>query len=425
MYKVKKYLSDIFLFTCLLTVGLYGLYLHLNQEPVTVTEAEPVEEEIITKYGFDVSKHFFEDYKIKRNAFMGDILMSYGISFDDILELERKAEDVYSLRKIKAGKNITFIKKDECGYPTGFVYKPSKLSYIQYDLDEDISVTKHDLPFEVCIETASGVVEKSLWVAMMDQGFDYGLIDELADALSQVYFPQAQKGDQFKLVFERVYVDGEPIGTGKVYSAAYQSRGSIFHGFYYENDRYHGYYDLEGTPNKKTFLRAPVRFSRLSSGYNPNRYHPILKRRKPHLGTDYAAPRGTPIFAVADGIVTKRSYTKGNGNYIKIKHDNVYQTQYLHMSKFAKGIRPGSHVAQGQTIGYVGSTGLATGPHVCFRFWKNGRQVNHLRENFPPLNPLEESELPNYFKVRDQLLQELEAVPFVEVPVAYAGYSDD
>lgn len=160
----------------------------------------------------------------------------------------------------------------------------------------------------------------------------------------------------------------------------------------------------------KGFLKAPVKASRISSYYNLNRFHPILKRRRPHLGTDYAAPHGTPIQAVGDGVVSIASYTNGNGNYVKIKHDDTYQTQYLHMSGFADGIRAGSHVKQGQTIGYVGSTGLATGPHVCFRFWKNGRQVNHLRLNFPPPEPLPESELAKFNEQRDVYLKQLDEI---------------
>src|SRR5690606_10864837 len=145
---------------------------------------------------------------------------------------------------------------------------------------------------------------------------------------------------------------------------------------------------------------------------NLRRFHPILRRTKAHLGTDYAAPYGTPIFAVADGVVTHAAYSGGYGNYVKIKHDKVYQTQYLHMSKFAKGIRPGVHVKQGETIGYVGATGLATGPHVCFRFWKNGRQVNHLRENLPPPEPMAENDIPRFNILKDTMKKQLDLVQY-------------
>ncbi len=155
-----------------------------------------------------------------------------------------------------------------------------------------------------------------------------------------------------------------------------------------------------------------MKYTRISSKYNPKRFHPILKRVRPHLGTDYAAPEGTPIYAIGDGTVEEAAYTKGNGRYVKIKHDKVYQTQYLHMSRFAKGIRRGAHVSQGEVIGYVGSTGLATGPHVCFRFWKNGRQVNHLKEKLPSAKKLPDDVLQEFFKVRDKYLLELHGENF-------------
>lgn len=428
MYKVKKYLSDIFLLTSFVVIGICCFYFYtqpLSQTTIADQQQVVKVEEPVFKYGFDVKNHVFEEYPIKRNTFMGDILMSHGISFDTILKLEKEAESVHSLRRIKAGKAITLVKEDECGGPKSFIYKPGSLDYVRYDIGDEVCVTKHELPYETCIETASGIVTSSLWLAMKEQGFDNGLIDRMEDALSQVSFDFAQTGDQFKLVYERIYIEGKPSISGKIYSAVYKSSDVEDYGFYYENDKYQGYYAFDGTPNKKTFLKAPIRASyRISSSYNPNRFHPVLKRRKAHLGTDYAAAYGSPIIAVADGIVTKRSYTKGNGNYVKIKHDKVYQTQYLHMSRFANDIRPGTRVRQGQVIGFVGSTGLATGPHVCFRFWKNGRQINHIRENFPPLNPMDEADLPSFFIERDKLLTELEAIPYVDPKIAYAGYAD-
>jgi len=409
MYEVKK--------LALLLFILMGLFLVFGWTflPWTTSEKErttpsPNVEQTVSKYGFDLSQYHLEDYAIKPNAFMADILMSHDVDFQTILSIERAAEEVFSLRKIKSGKKITLIKDDPCGAPIAFVYKPAQIDYFKYEFGDEVCVSADALSFEVCRETAAGTVTSSLWNAMVGQGFDFNLIDKMEDAVSQVNFYTAQVGDQFKLVYDRIYIEGKPVSTGRIHSAAYQSSGIIDYGFYFENDKYAGYYDLEGVPNKRTFLKAPVRFSRVSSSYNPNRFHPVLKRRKPHLGTDYAAQRGTPIFAVADGVITRRSFTRGNGNYVKIKHDKTYQTQYLHMSKFASGLRVGSAVKQGQTIGFVGSTGLATGPHVCFRFWKNGRQINHTRENFPPLNPMAESDLPVFYQVRDALFSELEEV---------------
>ena len=220
------------------------------------------------------------------------------------------------------------------------------------------------------------------------------------------------------MIFDEIYIDGEPKGVGQLHAAMYQTGVDTFLGVYFENDKYEGFYDEKGRPTKRAFLNAPIRAKyRISSVYNLRRFHPIDKRVKPHLGTDYAAAQGTPIRAVADGKVVIAGYTSGNGKYVKIRHDRTYQTQYLHMSGFAQGVKSGRHVKQGQTIGYVGMTGKATGPHVCFRFWKNGRQIDHRRENFPPLDPMPKEEMPTYlerFNEMSKFLSTIEDVRMTE-----------
>ena len=219
------------------------------------------------------------------------------------------------------------------------------------------------------------------------------------------------------MIYEDKSIDGKSVGVGKVHAAYYKNLDNEYYAYYFENSKHNGYFDEKGRTMKKAFLKSPVKYSRISSKFNRRRFHPILRRVRAHLGTDYAAPYGTPIYAVADGVITKASRTRGNGNYVKIRHDETYQTQYLHMQKFAKGTRPGAHVKQGQVIGYVGSTGLATGPHVCFRFWKNGRQVNHLRLNLPPPDPMPEEDLPAFFELRDSMKIELDKIPFLKPKV--------
>ena len=407
--------------------GLLG-YLYSNNvslDDQTISNSPDLEQpkEIKTKFGYDVSAYHFENYPITYGSFIADLLLDRDVSYNKIYQLEKAAEEVLSLRKIKAGKEITFVYADECESPVAFVYRPSIFTYVDYAFDDTISVIQKDIPYTTCQELLSGTIAggSSLSQSMGEKGLSLALTDELEDALAQVYFPSAQPGDKWKIVYDQKYIDGKAAGSGHILAASYKSGNSEYFGFYFENDRYEGYYDIEGTPNKKTFLRAPVRASRISSFYNMNRFHPVLKRRKPHLGTDYAAPRGTPIFSVSDGIITRRGFTKNNGNYVKVKHDGVYQSQYLHMSKFKSGLSVGSRVKQGEVIGYVGQTGLATGNHVCFRFWKNGKQINHLRENFPPLDPMPTESLPEYFEVRDQYWRQLEAHPYDNTtPTVYA-----
>ncbi|MFO7977816.1 MAG: peptidoglycan DD-metalloendopeptidase family protein, partial [Bacteroidales bacterium] len=247
------------------------------------------------------------------------------------------------------------------------------------------------------------------------------LVLRLSEVLAwEVDFYRIQKGDRFKVIYQQDYVGDQPYGISKIDAVYFQHHGRDVYGFQFEHDTINGFYNPEGANLRKVFLKAPLEFGRISSRYSTSRFHPVLKQRRPHYGTDYAAPTGTPILAVGDGTITQTSYTSGNGNYVRIRHNSVYETQYLHMSRFAKGMKPGVRVMQGDVIGYVGATGLATGPHVCFRFWKNGKQVDHLREEFPSANPLHEDYYQVFFPLRDQLMLQLEAIDFPapeELPV--------
>jgi len=197
------------------------------------------------------------------------------------------------------------------------------------------------------VETASGEIKSSLWQSMTDQNINPGVIDLMEDALaSSVSFYHTKKGDRFKVIYERKYIDGEPVSLGRMLGAYFENRYGEYYSVFYENDLYTGFYDMEGRPSKKAFLKSPIKGSaRISSRFNRRRLHPIKKRRIPHLGTDYAAPYGTPILAVADGVITKASYARNNGKYVKMRHDGTYETQYLHMQRFAKGIKPGVNVS--------------------------------------------------------------------------------
>jgi len=369
------------------------------------------------KYGFAIDTFQVDEQLIEENEFISDILTGYKVDYDDVDYLVRTYKEVFDVRTLRAGKPYMVLNKDTATAADYFIYEPSVYKYIVFDFKSK-TVEKFERPIESRIETASGVIESSLWNTMVDNGLSFELTSKMEDALAwSVDFHYIQKEDRFKLIYERHYIEGKPVGVGEIKGAYYKNYDNEYYAFYFENEKHNGYYDLEARPMKKAFLKSPVQYSRISSGFNLRRFHPILKRRKAHLGTDYAAPRGTPIRAVADGVVVKRGRTRGNGNYIKIKHDKVYQTQYLHMNGFAQGVNTGTHVKQGQTIGYVGSTGLATGPHVCFRFWKNGRQVNHLRENLPPPEAMPESDIPFFNVIRDSIKIQLDEINFKQFRV--------
>ncbi len=364
------------------------------------------------KYGFILDTFHVTKSEIQANQFLSDLLLQYKLDYADIDKLVQNTNEEFDVRNFRVGKPYMILNADTTTAADYFIYEPSIYSYLVYDL-KNLTLKKLEREITTKIESAGGIIESSLWQTMVDNDLSFELTAKMEDALAwSIDFHHIQKDDRFKLIYERHFIDGIPAGVGEIKGAYFKNFDNEFYAFYFENDVHSGFYDLEARPMEKAFLKSPVKYSRISSRYNLRRFHPVLRRTKAHLGTDYAAPYGTPIYAVADGVVTKASRTRGNGNFVKIKHDGVYQTQYLHMRKFAEGIRPGVHVKQGETIGYVGSTGLATGPHVCFRFWKNGKQVNHLRENLPPPEPMASQDIPRFNVLKDTLKKQLDLVQF-------------
>ncbi len=411
--KINKSYKDIFF--SFLVASVFIIAYHLDKSPISnMDEAYDNESAKGTslKFGFPLDSVYFQENIIKKNEVFSNVLSANGLSSNLILLIENKAKDIFNFRNIKAGSKYHIIKSNECDeMPIAFIYEPDKYTYFVCDLRNDIKVNLVEREVELCEESAFGSIESSLWQSLSKAGVDNSIIDKMEEALStSVDFYHTQKGDEFKLIFEKKYIDGEYIGLGKLKAASYTTGNNTSYSMLYTSKDYEGYLDFDGRPARKTFLKAPVKFSRISSNFNLRRFHPIKNVTIPHLGTDYAAPYGTEIRAVSDGVVTAAAYGSGNGNFVKIRHDKVYETQYLHMSRFAKGVRSGTRVRQGQTIGYVGATGLATGPHVCFRFWKNGKQINHLKEKMPAPEPLPASELKNYFELRDKMMLRLQNI---------------
>jgi murein DD-endopeptidase MepM/ murein hydrolase activator NlpD len=342
---------------------------------------------------FDVSESV-----IKRNEYLASILELYNVDSGTIKNLQAKSKYIYDARKMKAGSQYTvFSTKDTLHKVCYFVYQPNAVDYVLYDLRDSVKVLTGKRQVTARLETASGIINGSLYETFQKSGTDPSLAMKLADLYAYtVDFYSIHDGDYFKVLYEQRYIKDEPVETGAIQSAVFSHNGEKFYAFYYKPDSTDAgdYYDEKGKSLRKSFLKAPLKFSHITSGYSLRRFHPVQKRWKTHLGTDYAAPEGTPIIATGDGVVIQSEYNNNNGNFVKIKHDDTYMTQYLHMTKQA--VRAGQSVRQGQVIGYVGSTGLATGPHVCYRFWKNGKQVNPLQQTFPPSVPLPDSVMPKF-----------------------------
>ncbi|MBA4299771.1 MAG: peptidase M23, partial [Cyclobacterium sp.] len=286
-----------------------------------------------------------------------------------------------------------------------FIYEPNPAEYVVFDLDS-MEIYKAEKPAIVKTREIGGVIETSLYVDMVKQGISPEIIDQFADLYGwSVDFQRLQKGDLFKVVFEEKVIDDVVVSVSGVQLAYFEHMGLPYHAIPFEQNGQVSFFDQNGNSFKKAFLRDPLKYTRISSKYNLNRFHPVQKRFKAHLGTDYAAATGTEIRSVGDGTVVEARYTSANGNYVKIKHNGTYTTQYLHMSKIGKGISPGTRIRQGQVIGYVGSTGLATGPHLCFRFWKNGKQEDWLKEKIPPSEPVLQANRGAFNAKRDESLR--------------------
>ena len=394
-----------------------------KEDSESVTNSKIVAPEPVIEYGFDIDTFMVIKNEIQSGQSLGKILSDFGVSYAQIDEIARKTRRTeFDVRYLKAGHPYAMF----CVLDTAvrenaqiFVYEEDKINYVVYDFRDTLKVYEAQKPVEVKLIEDAGIIEKgsSFFLA----GAAIGMSDRLCEIISdEIYcwtldFRNVQPGDSFKVLYEAKYLNGEFVGVGDVKAVYFNHLGADFYAFPYKDTEFDDYFDQDGKNLRKFFLKTPVKNSRISSRYSKNRFHPVQKRWKSHKGTDYAAARGTPIWATADGVIDAATYTKFNGNYVKVRHNGTYTTQYLHMSKIAKGIRPGTHVKQGQTIGYVGSTGLATGPHVCYRFWKNGVQVDPFKTKLPPSDPIIDESKPSFELYRDSLTQRLDSIPFSEV----------
>ena len=370
------------------------------------TEREPTIEYGIVTDSFKVIKGL-----IKPGQVLGEILYLNHIDHPEIDQIVTKSKGIFDVRRAKAGQPYTVLcTNDSNAIAQYFIYEESHINYVVFDLRDEINVYRGEKEVEIRKRTASGEITSSLWNAIMDNNMSPALVMELSNIYAwTIDFFRIQKGDKFRVHYDERFVEGEFVGIGRIWAAKFTHQSEDFYAFYFkeEGENFGDYFDEESKTLRKAFLRAPLNFSRISSKYSKRRKHPVTGRVKPHLGTDYAAPKGTPILSTANGRIVEARYKRNNGNYVKIRHNNTYTTQYLHMSKIKSGIRPGVHVKQGDVIGYVGSTGLATGPHVCYRFWKNGVQVDPYKQKLPPSEPMKDESKAPFKLVKDSLIQYL------------------
>jgi len=362
------------------------------------------------EYGLCLDSFIVHKNVIEPNQFLANILLQHHVPYPEIDFLAKQSVEIFDVKKIASGKNYTVLcKKDSIEKAQYFIYEPNAIDYIVYDMRDSLIIYKGKRKVITKINSASGVIKSSLYQTLDDANVSPILAIEMANVFAwTIDFYRIQKGDWFKVVYEERFVEGKSIGIGRVLASNFNHYNKDFFACYFVQDSIGDYFDAEANSLRRAFLKSPLKFGRLSSGFTMRRYHPVQKRNKPHLGTDYAAPTGTPIMATGDGVVIASSFSKYNGNFVKVKHNSTYTTQYLHMSK--RSTKVGQHVSQGDVIGYVGSTGLATGPHVCYRFWKNGNQTNHLQEDFPPSEPVKPIHLERFNKKLKKYKSDVEKI---------------
>lgn len=355
----------------------------------------------------------FENHKIVSGESFGALLGKRGISTSQIYKIAAAVEDEFNVRRIRAEVEVKFATGDSSIFPSYFIYPESKYEYWIVSLQDSLYAEKVEKKRTVRRREISGTIEDALYLSVARAGGTQALAMSLVEVYAwSIDFFRLQKGDQFSVVYEEEYVDDTTyVGLKGVIASNIKHVDNDFYAFPYKNELgFHDYYDEEGRSLRKTFLRAPLDFTRISSRYSGRRFHPVQKRWKAHLGTDYAAPTGTPIMTTADGVVIAAKYTSANGNYVKVRHNGTYTTQYLHMSKIGSGVKNGVRVKQGDVIGYVGSTGLATGPHVCYRFWVNGKQVDPYKQKLPDAEPLTAERMSEYKTYMKELKTRLDAI---------------
>ena len=383
---------------------------NINKDKKAVEKLEVIQEIAEPSYEYNILVDSFNVIKgsVKRGQTMGEILYLNHIDHFEINKIVERSKGIFDVRRVNTGKKYTVIcASDSTKKAQYFIYEIDAINYVVFDLRGEIDVYKGKRPVTVKLKTASGIIKSSLWLTMEEQKLSPKLTAELSTIYAwTIDFFKIQKNDGFRVYYEDKYIDGQYIGIGRLLAAEFTHKGQDFYSFYYkENENFGDYYDEQGKTLRKAFLMAPVDYKRISSRYSKRRKHPVTGRWKGHFGTDYAAEKGTPIWSTANGTIIAATYTKNNGNYVKVRHNGTYTTQYLHMSKIKPGIRKGVFVKQGDIIGYVGSTGLATGPHVCYRFWKNDKQVDPFKQKLPPGDPIKKENREAYMLAKDSLMQ--------------------
>lgn len=408
---IIKYISTLLLL--LFVVGCIGGSTETKGD--NVASEEVVEPTYL--YGIDIEGYEIVNDTVRMGETVGGILGRRGISAATVDRLDKESKDIFPLRKIRADNAYTTFTRsytDSLGEHSALdyiVYHKNAIDYVVFGfVGDSISITLGSRPVEYIRQRCEASITSSLWGTIMEHNLPYALAAEFEDIYQwTVDFFGIQSGDSFKVVYDEKMVDGESVGIGRIWGAEFCHGGKQYYAIPFSQDGKLRYWEANGESLRKQFLKAPLKYTRISSKFSKARLHPVYKVYRPHHGVDYAAPAGTPVHAVADGTVTFRGWDRGGGgNTIKIKHAGNLETGYLHLKNFAKGISVGTRVSQGQLIGYVGSTGASTGPHLDFRIKKNGTPIDPLKMPQEPAEPISSANKAAFEAVRDRVIAELD-----------------
>jgi len=373
-----------------------------------------IKEKIVKQFGYTLNNFYvLKDTVVSGDSF-GSILEKNNLYYPQIYNIIQKAKQVFDVRKINIGKSYTILfSKDSLKTPELFIYQPNLIDYVLVSLIDSLWAEKKSKAVKLVEFEAQGIITSSLSQAMEEAKLSPLLSNELSEIYAwTIDFFRLEKGDNFKIIYTGKFVDDSIyVGLNRIHSAYFEHKGNPLYAIEFETDTKRNiieYFDENGKNLRRAFLRAPVQFSRISSRYNLKRKIAYYGRIRPHRGTDFAAPTGTKIRSTASGTVVKSSYTRGNGNYVTIKHNATYSTQYLHMKK--RGVKVGQFVKQGDYIGLVGMTGNTSGPHVCYRFWKNGKQVDPLRQKLPEAKPISKGLKEKYLTYMKPIKKQLDNI---------------
>ena len=402
--------SFLFVFIAALTLGC-----SCSSDKAEAVPVAPPDPDVFA-YGYKLNDLEVVRDTVQRGDTFADIFLENGFSYTDIYNINSKVKKTYNFRKIKPKRPYTFLfSKDSLFSPVAFIYQPSMLDYVVVNLKDSVFAKKEKK--EVALRTfeAQGVITSSLSETLEAQRLSPLLAYDLSDIYAwSIDFFRLEKGDRFKIIYTQKYVDDSIyVGLNRIHAAYFEHRNKPYYAIEFESDAERGiteFFDEKGKNLRRAFLQAPVQFSRISSRYNKRRRISYYGRTKPHYGTDFAAPVGTPIRATASGTVVAAGYTRGNGNYVTIRHNGTYKTQYLHMKK--RKVRKGQQVTQGDLIGTVGMTGYTSGPHVCYRFWKHGKQVDPFKQKLPEAKPIEPKLKEKYMVYMQPLKETLDCITF-------------